>query len=51
MFELVKAPEMAWFPARREAGCCPEQREVLFDYLTRATAGYQAAAEDLRRTD
>ncbi|WP_330251140.1 MarR family transcriptional regulator [Nocardia sp. NBC_00565] len=40
-------------PARRRigeiiAGYSPEQREVLFDYFTRATDAYHEAAEDLR---
>ncbi|WP_051020146.1 MarR family winged helix-turn-helix transcriptional regulator [Nocardia araoensis] len=43
-------------PARQRiaeiiGGYPPEQREVLFDYFTRAAAAYQAAAEELRPTD
>ncbi|MEW1736198.1 MarR family transcriptional regulator [Nocardia beijingensis] len=43
-------------PARQRigeiiGGYTPEQREVLFDYFTRAAAAYQAAAEQLRPTD
>jgi hypothetical protein len=40
-------------PARRRigeiiAGYSPEQREVLFDYFTRAADAYYAAADELR---
>ncbi|BDT93011.1 MULTISPECIES: MarR family winged helix-turn-helix transcriptional regulator [Nocardia] len=43
-------------PARQRIGEIirgypPEQREVLFDYFTRAAAAYQAAAEELRPAD
>ncbi|MGV9540534.1 MarR family winged helix-turn-helix transcriptional regulator [Nocardia beijingensis] len=43
-------------PARQRigeiiGGYTPEQREMLFDYFTRAAAAYQAAAEQLRPTD
>ncbi|MFE7742163.1 MarR family winged helix-turn-helix transcriptional regulator [Nocardia sp. NPDC057455] len=43
-------------PARKRigeiiGGYSPEQREVLFDYFTRAAAAYQAAAEELRPAD
>jgi DNA-binding MarR family transcriptional regulator len=43
-------------PARQKigeilGGYSPEQLDVLFDYFTRATAAYQAAAEQLRTED
>ena len=41
-------------PARRGiaevlAGYTPEQREILFDYFTRAATAYRAASEEIRR--
>ncbi|MFQ6394728.1 MarR family winged helix-turn-helix transcriptional regulator [Nocardia sp. KC 131] len=56
MVELVDKPadlDEVLTPARRRigeiiAGYSPEQREVLFDYFTRAADAYYAAADELR---
>ncbi|MEU0050041.1 hypothetical protein [Streptomyces sp. NPDC006309] len=47
--------DLAMAPARRKTGeiladCTSEQLTTLFDYFTRATQAYRAAADELRDT-